>query len=360
MENKRGMLDRFSWFMASHRLAVLIISVLVALGLGYKIPKIKSQINLPELFPYDHEYLKLSEKFGKVFGAGFTGSIIVMKAENGDIFNERTLTKLKTMTEEVEMWDEVYRVLTASIASRSIKAIKALGKGEIRIEALMWPNIPKNDKEMAALKQSVFSSPAYNGTFVSRDGTAAILLTEFREEDLPKSFGLLRGLVDKYGDEETSIHIVGVPMMMGWFYSYMPNIILVSLISIGFMILILLIIFRNVAGTFTPVSFSFLCTLMGLGFIGWTQINFSPLLYVLAFVVGARMLSHSVQITHRYFEEYENNNEDKTQACYETIRKMLIPNWAGVITDAAGFLVLLMAKIVLMQNVAIMMSFWMI
>ena len=36
-----------------------------------------------------------------------------------------------------------------------------------------------------------------------------------------------------------------------------------------------------------------------------------------------------------------------------------MPNFAAVATDAAGFLVLMIAKIVLMQHLAIIMSFWM-
>jgi hypothetical protein len=39
---------------------------------------------------------------------------------------------------------------------------------------------------------------------------------------------------------------------------------------------------------------------------------------------------------------------------------MFIPNFAAVATDAAGFLVLIIAKIVLMQHLAIIMTFWML
>ena len=45
---------------------------------------------------------------------------------------------------------------------------------------------------------------------------------------------------------------------------------------------------------------------------------------------------------------------------YETMRSMLFPNWAGVSTDVAGFMVLALAKIVLMQHLAIVMTFWML
>ena len=39
-----------------------------------------------------------------------------------------------------------------------------------------------------------------------------------------------------------------------------------------------------------PMANALILTIWGLGFIGFTGINFSPLLYVLAFLVGARMV----------------------------------------------------------------------
>ena len=372
MENiPQSKLDRFSWLMTKRRGTVLILSIIVGILFACGIPRIQGEVRLYELYPIGHPYLQLLQKFSQVFGTGASSVVIAVKVKDDDIFNEDTLTKVQEMNNEVEMLDEVYRTLTISIANRSMKVVKAKGKGEISIEPLMWPDVPKNETDMEQLRRYIFSNPAYNGTFVSRDGTATMLITQFKEEvGYERKFEILRGIVERYEDEETSIHVVGFPMLMGWIYHYRPQIVMVSLISAGLMFLVLVLIFRNFGGIMAPTCFGIICTAMGLGFIGWTTviapylnmppINFSPLLYVLAFLVGARMISHSVQITHRYFEEYAATDNDKVQACYETMRKMLIPNWAGVATDAAGFLVLLFAKIILMYMVAIFMSFWMI
>jgi len=358
--HSRTTMDRLCWFMTRHRLAVLVCSLMVALLLSYGMLIIRGEVILQDLFPYDHPYLKLHARFSEVFGSGGSGVAIALKAKQGDIFNRRILTKLQAMTAEVELWEEVYRFLTVSIASRSVKVVKALGKGEIIIEPLMWPDIPSNPEDMALLKKHIFSDPTYNGTLVAGDGTAALLLTEFKENiSYARVFLLLRQLAEKYTDDETSVHFIGFPALMGWIYSYTPQIILVFAVSIGIMIVILFLIFRNLTGMVAPIAFGTICTGMGIGFIGWTGINFSPLLYVLAFLVVARMISHSVQITCRYFEEYQASGGDKIQACYETMRTMNVPNWAGITTDAAGFLVLIFAKIALMQQVAIFMSFWM-
>jgi hypothetical protein len=359
--SKQSALDRLFWFMSRHRLAVLLFIVIITAIVGFGMIKVKGEVILQHMFPYDHPYLKLHARFSQIFGSGASGVAIALKAKQGDIFNQDCLTKIKKINEEIIFWDEIYRILTISIASPTAKVVKPLGKGEIVIAALMYPDVPKNEKEMAQLKKDIFSNEAYRGIFVSRDGTAALVFTEFKENiSYVRAYTLLRELALKYTDDKTSVHIVGYPMLMGWIYTYKYQIEQVFALSIGLMVLILFLIFRNLAGMVAPICAGIICTTLGLGFVGWTGINFSPLLYVLAFLVGARIVSHSVQITHRYLEELHVVGDDRVKACYETMRSMYIPNVAGITTEAAGFLILILAKIALMQQVAIIMSFWML
>ncbi len=353
-------LDRLSHFLTLHRMAVLLIILVITAIFFYGAFRIKGEVILKDMLPYDHPYLKLHNRFSEVFGSGGSTLAIALKAKKGDIFNEAFLKKLQKMTNEVLMWDEVYRSLTVSLATRSVKVVRPLKKGEINIEPIMWPHIPQSPEEMAVLKKNVFSSPAYNGSLVSRDGTAALVLTEMKENISYESmFNLLRKLTRDYTDKDTSVHIVGYPMLMGWIYSLKPQMVMVFGISIFAIAFILYIIFLNIPGMISPLVNAFILTIWGLGFIGFTGINFNPLLYVLAFLVGSRMIGNSHQIAYRYFEELNASGNDRTQACYNTMRTMFIPNFAAVVADVAGFLVLFIAKIALMQHLAVIMSFWM-
>lgn len=364
MSEDRTKFRGFSGFVVRHRfwvLAVVVVAVgLFSLGAG----KIRTEVILQHLFPYDHPYLKLHARFSQVFGGGGFGVVMAVKATEGDIFNEKTLGKVKKITDDLILWDEVYRVLTVSIATNSTKVVKAKSKGEIVIEALMFPDVPQTQADMELLKQHIFSNPSYNGTLVSTDGTAALIMTQLKENvSYDMAFDLFRKLSAEHTDNETSIHVVGYPMLMGWIYSYKTQMYWVFGISVGLMVLILILVFRNFVGMIAPIAMAMICTGLGLGFTGWTGINFSPLLYVLAFLVGARMLSNAVQITNRYIHEYHANGggvQPRREAAYVTMRAMMMPNAAAVATDAAGFLILGLAKIVLMQQVAILMSFWMV
>ena len=359
-QNNKTLLDRFSWLLTRYRLIVFVLILVMTAIFLYGALKIKGEVILTDMLPYDHPYLKLHATFSKIFGSGGSGVVIAVKANSGDIFNEATLSKVKKMTQEIELWDEVYRVLTVSIASHSTKVVTAKAKGEISVAPLMFPSVPQTPEEMELLKKNIFSNPAYNGTLVARDGTGTLILTEFKENiSYSRAFQLLQKLKKDYADNHTSIHITGYPMLMGWIYSLKPQMYRVFAISIFGIAVILFLVFRNVLGIISPLVNATILTIWGLGFIGITGINFNPMLYVLAFLVGSRMIGNSVQITSRYFEELSAGGNDRSRACYETMRTMFIPNFAAVATDAAGFLVLLLAKIVLMQHLATIMTFWM-
>jgi predicted RND superfamily exporter protein len=364
MEKEKGLrgFDRFCWFLSRYRMTVLIVILIITGIFLYGAFQIRGEVLIQEMLPYDHPYLKLHNRFSEVFGSGGSTVVIALKAKKGDIFNEAFLKKVQRMTDEVLLWDEVYRTLTVSIASRSVKVVKALAKGEIRIESLMWPNVPKNPREMELLKTNIFSNPDFNGVLVSKDGKAALLFTEFKENiSYEQVFRVLQKLRKDYSDENISVHITGFPMLMGWIYSLKSQILNVFLISIIGMILVLILIFYgNLLGMIVVMGNGLLLTVWGLGFIGFTGVNFNPLLYVIAFLVGSRIIGNSHQITYRYFEELESSGGDRLRASYETMRTMFIPNFAAVATDAAGFSVLIIAKIVLMEHLAFIMTFWML
>jgi predicted RND superfamily exporter protein len=354
-------INRLCLFLSRHTLWVLSV-ILVITGIFFNgILKIRGEVILQDMLPYDHPYLKIHARFSEVFGSGGSGVVIAIKAKEGDIFKPSILKKIKKINDDIELWDEVYRVLTISIASRSVKVVKTLGKGEISVTPLMWPAIPNDADGIEMLKYHIFSNPAYYGTLVSKNGTAALLLTEFKENiSYEHAFRLLQKLRKDYTDGETSIHIVGFPMLMGWIYSLRPQIFNVFVISIiGMIVVLVLIFYGNILGMIVVMGNALILTVWGLGFIGFTGINFSPMMYVLAFLVGARMLGNAHQITYRYFEELHSSGGDRLRASYETMRTMFMPNAAAVAADVAGFIVLIIAKIVLMQHLAIIMSFWM-
>lgn len=346
-------------FLTGHRGAVLMIILVLTIVFLFGAVKVRTDLVLQDLFPADHPFLTLHGELCRIFGSGASTVLVCLKSRHGDIYNRAFLAKLQKMTEEIGMHEAVYRQRTASIASLSSKVVRAHGQGEISIAPLMWPDVPQTAEAMARLRDDIFSSGAYHGTFVSRDGTAAVIVTEFKETvAYDQVHRALQHLAHHFSDEETSVHIVGLPALIGWLYDLRPQLLTVFAVSGLLVALALYGLFGNVIGMVVPLANALILTVWGLGFIGFADLNFSPLLYVLAFLVVARVIGNANQILARYFEHLESCENDRARACSRTMETMLIPNLAAVTTDAAGFAFLCFAHIPLMRQVAMMMTFW--
>ena len=102
-ERRRGRLDRMCLFLSRYRLAVFIGILVLTVIFLYGALRIRGEVILQDMFPYDHPYLKLHERFSEVFGSGGSTVAIALKANKGEIFNEAFLGKLQKMTKEVMM-----------------------------------------------------------------------------------------------------------------------------------------------------------------------------------------------------------------------------------------------------------------
>ncbi len=106
-----------------------------------------------------------------------------------------------------------------------------------------------------------------------------------------------------------------------------------------------------------PILSTLLGCIWGLGFCGHLGFNLEPLTLVIPLLITARALSHSVQITERYFECYEERKE-VIPACVECASSILPPGTLGITTDAIGILLIAVAPIPIMQKLAYVCGFW--
>lgn len=340
-------------------LILFVFGLLITGILTYGISVMSVKVVLEDMFPFGHPFVKLHKEFGSQFGGAST-ILVEVKAKKGDIFNTPFLEKVKGITEELTYRDESMSLLTTSIALRKIKSIRGYSGGRVEMNGLMWPALPKTPEEFADLKENIFTNPTYKDVLVNSEGTATLIIAEMKEGiDYDVLFKFFQDLKRRYEDESTSIHMIGKPVLLGWIYSARPQMLLLFVISIMILMVFLFLVFRSWQGMLVPAAIAFLSSVWGLGIMGLVKVNLSPLLFVLVFVVGARALGQSIQMTQRYFEELPICNYDKNLACARTIGFLFIPGFSAIATEAAGFAVCYMIGILLMQQLAVALSIWM-
>ncbi len=134
-------MEKFADFVIRHRLLVLCIIGAITLAFGWECRKLTISTNFNELLPQDHEYIKIHNEFRETFG-GANFLVMMVSVKEGDIFNTKTLEKVRHITNELEKVPGIDKYKILSMASRKIKNPKITSWG-IEAKPLMWPEVPK-------------------------------------------------------------------------------------------------------------------------------------------------------------------------------------------------------------------------
>ena len=94
-----------------------------------------------------------------------------------------------------------------------------------------------------------------------------------------------------------------------------------------------------------------------MGFMHLMNFNMDPLILVIPLLISARALSHSIQFNWRINEEYART-KNLRNSCFNTIKGLLYPGMAGIITDGLGILLIAFIPVPLMHKLGISISVW--
>ncbi len=198
------------------------------------------------------------------------------------------------------------------------------------------------------------------GRLVSFDETAALVSAGFVEGklDYARIFAELRALERELeGDGLVEIHLSGQPVLIGWTFAFLGEILLILFFSVLILVLLLGAYFRQWCGIVLPFSGAAVSAIWGLGFISLMGYQLEPLVLVIPMLITARAISHSVQFVERFYEEYERL-EDKEQAVVSSMAELLLPGTLAIVTDAFGIFVIGVSSIALMKKIAVFGAFW--
>ncbi len=351
------LMKKLADFVITRRLLVLIIITAITVYFGYQCRYLTVGTNFNELLPQTHPYVKIHNEFREVFG-GANFLVIMVSVKDGTIFNRETLEKIRYLTNELEGLPGIDRYKIVSIASRKLKNTQITSWG-LEAVALMYPEVPKDDKGMAALRNAIYSNEAYYGFYVSLDSKKSLIFADFFEGELNYTavYQQLEAMRKKTEDGNTTVSIVGHPMHLGVVAS-MIN--LVNMIMLGTAIVIPILLFfayRSIWATIMVPLAGVVSGIWGLGFMGIMRYNLDPLIFVMPFLISLMAFRHSHQLYNRYYEEYAKT-KDNLAGIRVIIENMFMAGLTSIITDAFGIAIVALAPIPVLKNMAIAGAFW--
>lgn len=352
------LLERFVELCIRRRVATVAIIGIATLVMSLFAIQVSIKTDLDDLLPKSHPYVKVNDQFKQSFG-GSNMVTFMLQVEQGDIFRPAVLAKLQKVTREMQKVDGVNPFQIVSLASKKLKDIKG-STGGIDFIPLMWPDVPKTDAELGHLREAVLNSPIVYGSYVSLDLKAALVTVDFYDKDVnyETAFRQIKAIADSVEGDGVTAHITGAPILFGWVNHYLPETLHIFLLTVGLLIALLMISARTWRGTLLPLLAGVVSAVWALGTARLLKFNVDPLVIVVAFLITARSISHSVQLVTRFDDEIAAGTGDARASARASMLALLKPGMLGVIADAGCMIVVLLTPISLMQKVAVIGTVW--
>jgi hypothetical protein len=157
---------------------------------------------------------------------------------------------------------------------------------------------------------------------------------------------------------DLQIYVAGEPRLYGWVYSYANDVFWIFTITYCMEWVLRWMYFHDWRGALRPTLTGVIAAFWGFGFIHLIGFALDPLILVMPFLITARAVSHAIQMHDRYYEEYERHGWDQRKAIVAAFAELFVPTLSGILTDAFGVLVILLVPVLMLRNLAIVASWW--
>lgn len=357
-EENPGRLHRFVEFCIRNRTWVASVIAVVTVFMAFLAVRIEIKTVFDDLLPSNHPYIKVHEQFKQNFGGSNLVSIM-LEVNDGDIFTPAVLSKIQKVTLDLQYVQGVNQFQIISLAAKKAKEVRSSTEG-IDIKPLMWPTVPQSAGEIAKLKEAVLRNPLIYGAYVSRDLKAALITVDFYDKEVryDRIFDQIGRIARSVEGDGVVVRVVGEPMLYGWVNHYLPETGKIFLVTIAALIALLFVTMRTWRGTLLPLLAGIVSAVWALGMTRLAGMHLDPLLVVVAFLIMARAISHSVQLVIHFDDKLAEGASDSTAAAKAAMFALFKPGMLGVIADAGCMIVVIFTPIPLLQKVAIIGAVW--
>ncbi len=333
--------------------------VLVTIFFAFQIPGLKIFSEFADLLPQKHPYIQLHNQIRDTFG-GASQIVVSVEVDSGTIFTNKTLGLIHKLTQDIDSLSGVNHNLVSSLTHRTARKIWLTETGELNSVAYYEASRTNlDDAALEQLKKDVMANPRVYGLMVSPDLKAALIKAQLNEGDLDydKTFQELQKVRAEAASPGVRIYATGQPVLIGWVYTYLPQIMQIFLYTLGLMVLLLVLYFRRFYGVFLPLLGITLSSIWGLGFISLLKWNLDPLNLVIPFLIAARAMSHSIQLVERYYGELALT-KDSRKAARNAFDDLFRPGSLAIVVDAVGILVIALGAAPINIKLGYYAGFW--
>lgn len=327
-------------FSVKHPRLVVFLAIIFTFAFMTQFPKMKTDTNPKNMLPATSDVRVWNDEVEKTFS--LYEDMIVLGIEN-----EKGLLNKETLGKIIRITDELLRI--KGVAARDVNSFPTITNvtaeaGVLRVAPLMT-DVPKTDKEMDALRKTLFENPLFINRIISKDEkTTAIYVPLEKGANGKEIADRIREIVKKEkGDEK--YYVAGDPVARDTFGAEMFKLMgIFSPIAGIIMFIAIYLMFRNLSLAISMMMVAMISIiwsiglLIGLGFPIHIMSSMSPV-FLMA------IATDSIHIFNEFYFRYKERKDKKT-AIIETMLAVGRPVRYTALATAAGFAVLMFMHII--------------
>lgn len=345
----------------NHRGIVMCVCLLLTLGLGYSATRSKLNASFEKTIPTRHPYIANYLKHKSDLGTLGNTVRVTVATESGTIYDKTYMETLQKINDEIFVLPGVDRTGLKSLWTPSTQWRGVTEEG-FESGPVMPDSYDGSPASLEQVKRNVERSGEI-GTLVSPNYQSSIifipLLSTDPETGKPLDYGKfsekLEEIRSRYASGPIKIHITGFAKVQGdliaglrWFLLFF---IVAILIDAGLRQMYI----RCMRATLLMVVCSLIAVLWQLGVLPLLHYELNPYSILVPFLIFSIGMSHGSQKLNGVMQDIGRGTHPVVAARY-TFRRLFLPGLTALLADAVGFIVLMLIRIDVIRELAVMSS----
>lgn len=356
-----AVVKRLEGVLFANRGKTLIALILFTLVMGVFAVQLRMSAGFDKQLPQNHEYIQTFYQYRDlVFGANRI--VVVVRAQNGDMWNAAFLKKLNEVTQAVMFLPGIDRRTVASLWTPTTRVLEITEEGFMAEDVIggnITPDVLDPEK-IARIKRNVVVG-GYIGQLVATDNSGAMVVADLLEYDpvtkksldyLDLSEKLEQAVRQKLETPEFDIQIIGFAKQIGDIADGAKSVLRFFLLAFLLTAAAVYMYSRSWVLTVLPLASSLASVVWQFGTLRLLGYGLDPLAILVPFLVFAIGVSHGVQQIN-YISKEICAGEDTMTAARRSFTGLLIPGTMALVTAFVGFATLTLIPIPMIRELGI-------
>ena len=350
----------------NNRIAVLLIFALLTVFFAYQAAQVKPDTSFEKMIPLKHPYIvNMIEHKNDLPNLGNSIRIAV-EIEDGDIFSAEYMETLKRINDEVFFLPGVDRSNLRSLWTPNVRWTEVTEYGFDGGPVANRPSY-SSEADLDELRDNVLKSGEI-GRLVGNNFKSTIIDVPLQEaypnpdnqsELIQLDYGdFSRQLEEKIRQHfeaenpNIKVHIVGFAKKVGDLIEGIIKVVMFFGAALLITFVLLLMFTRCLKSSLTTLVCSVIAVVWQLGLLRTLGFGLDPYSILVPFLVFAIGISHGVQIINGMAIEYPTS-QGAYDAARRAFRSLYIPGIVALVSDAVGFVTLLLIEIEVIRELGI-------